>query len=150
MPTKILRELYYQRNQTPGLKINLTLYNLWILYMLYKNCIRKVVQTSREPSLQCSLQWWPMEDNGEGRTSRKQSQKLWRTMDTENSLRKESQENQELSQLPGQKSHRACPTGFNHHLVQWLLAIYCSFLHKWERFCLICFQFLSFCSTIVY
>lgn len=148
MPTKILRELYYQRNQAPCLKINMTLYNPWILYMLYKNCIRKVVQTSRKASLQCSLQWWTMEDNGEEplESRARSSGEQW----TENSLSKESQENQELPLLPGQKPHRACPTGFNHHLVQWLLAIYCSFLHKWEGFCWICFQFLSFCSTIVY
>lgn len=90
-------------------------YNPWILYLLYKNWSRKAAQSSRKPSHQCPLQWWPREENGEGRASRKQSQKLWRTMDTENSLRTESQEKQELSLLPGQGSHRTFPTGSNHH-----------------------------------
>lgn len=63
-------------------------------------------------------------DNQEGRASRKQSQKPWRTMGMGNYARKENQESEELTLLLGQESHRPAQQTLIIIWVKWLLAIY--------------------------
>lgn len=92
----------------------------------------------------------PVGDNREGRASRKQSQKPWRTMGMGNYPRKEIQKGQELTLLSGQGSHRACPAGVHDHLGQGTVGCspFISFTNDWVLFA--CFLLSSSCSAIAY
>ena len=146
---KILRELYSQRNQKPDTK-TLWFYSTPEFHICSTKTIMKAVQPSRRPfSSMSSSDVVSMKDDGEGRDSRKPSQKPWRTMDMGNSPRKKRQK---LSLLPGHVSQDltgrlviAC--------IQWLLVVYHSFLYKWEDFCFLLifrYQFLALTLSVRY
>ena len=145
---KILRELYYQRNKEPDIK-TMWFYSIPDFHICSTKAIMKAVQPSRRPfSSMSSSDAVSMKDDGEGRDSRKPSQKPWRTMVWEILERRASNCCYCLDW-----SHRTWPGGLIITCIWWLLVVYHSFLYKWEDFCFLLifrYQFLALTLSVRY